>query len=62
MIILSSTHMSGDRYEQEYRKEAFDVKWQVTLGPNIMDFENKLVEYRWTTLKSTLLGRTVYII
>jgi dTDP-4-amino-4,6-dideoxygalactose transaminase len=42
-IWLSSPHMGGD--EESYVKEAFDTNWIAPLGPNVIEFENDLVNY-----------------
>lgn len=41
-IFLSSPHMSEERYEQEYIKEAFDTNWIAPLGKNVTEFENEM--------------------
>ena len=41
-IYLCLAHMSDERLEQKYIKEAFDTNWVVPLGPNVNDFEKDL--------------------
>ena len=40
-IYLASPHMSGEGYEMEYIKEAFDTNWIAPLGANVTGFENE---------------------
>ena len=42
-INLSLAKMSG--LEQNFIKEAFDTNWVVPLGPNVVGFENDLMDY-----------------
>lgn len=42
-ILLSAPHMGGD--ELNYVKSAFDRNWIMPLGPNVTEFENKVVHY-----------------
>ena len=44
-IFLSSPHMSKERYEQKYIKEAFDTNWIAPLGENVNKFEEELASY-----------------
>lgn len=44
-IYLSSPHMSEERYEQKYVKEAFDTNWIAPLGENVNKFEEELANY-----------------
>lgn len=44
-ILLSSPHMSDERYEQAFVKEAFDTNWIAPLGANVTGFENELAEF-----------------
>lgn len=44
-IFLSSPHMSDERYEQEYIREAFDTNWIAPLGKNVNEFETELASY-----------------
>ena len=44
-IFLSSPHMSEERYEQKYVKEAFDTNWIAPLGENVNKFEEELANY-----------------
>ncbi len=44
-IWLSSPHMSDERYEQEYVKEAFETNWIAPLGPNVNGFEDEICDY-----------------
>ncbi|MGF3141087.1 DegT/DnrJ/EryC1/StrS family aminotransferase [Facklamia sp. P13064] len=41
-ILLSSPHMSEERYEQAYVQEAFDTNWIAPLGANVDGFEKEL--------------------
>ena len=41
-IYLCLAHMSDERLEQKYIKEAFDTNWVVPLGPNVNGFEKDL--------------------
>ena len=41
-IYLCLAHMSEERWEQKYVKEAFDTNWGVPLGPNVNGFEEDL--------------------
>ena len=45
MIYLCLAHMSEERLEQKYIKEAFDTNWVVPLGPNVNAFEAQLKEF-----------------
>lgn len=40
-IYLSSPHMSDEKYEQEYIKDAFDTNWIAPLGTNVNEFEKE---------------------
>ena len=42
MIYLCLAHMSEDKMEQKYVKEAFDTNWVVPMGPNVNAFEQDL--------------------
>ena len=42
MIYLCLAHMSEDKIEQKYVKEAFDTNWVVPMGPNVNAFEQDL--------------------
>ncbi|MGB4435799.1 MAG: DegT/DnrJ/EryC1/StrS family aminotransferase, partial [Acetomicrobium sp.] len=44
-IWLSSPHMSGEGYELQYVKEAFDTNWIAPLGPNVDAFEKELAAW-----------------
>ena len=44
-IYLCLAHMSEDRVEQKYMKEAFDTNWVVPLGPNVNGFEADLEKF-----------------
>ena len=44
-IWLSSPHMSKEKYEEKFVKEAFDTNWLSTVGENINEFENSVKEY-----------------
>ena len=41
-IYLSSPHMSGQGYEMQYIKEAFDTNWIAPLGKNVDEFEKEI--------------------
>lgn len=43
-IFLSSPHMSGEGYEQQYVQEAFDTNWIAPLGKNVDGFEAEMAE------------------
>ena len=43
-IFLSSPHISEERYEQGFIKEAFDTNWIAPLGKNVIEFEKEMVE------------------
>jgi hypothetical protein len=42
-IWLSLAQMSG--YEMQFIQSAFDTNWIAPLGPNVIDFENRLEKY-----------------
>ena len=44
-IYLASPHMSEEKYEEKYVKEAFDTNWLSTVGENINEFENAVKNY-----------------
>lgn len=44
-IYLASPHMSDEKYEEKYVKEAFDTNWLSTVGENINEFEVAVKEY-----------------
>ena len=44
-IYLASPHMSGEGYEQQYVKEAFDTNWIAPLGKNVNEFEKEFASY-----------------
>lgn len=44
-IYLSSPHMSDEKYEEKYVKEAFDTNWLSTIGENLNKFEESVREY-----------------
>ncbi len=44
-IYLASPHMSNEKYEEKYVKEAFDTNWLSTVGENINKFEESVREY-----------------
>ncbi|MBR1467640.1 MAG: aminotransferase class I/II-fold pyridoxal phosphate-dependent enzyme [Bacteroidaceae bacterium] len=41
-IYLCLAHMSDDKMEEKYVKEAFDTNWVVPMGPNVNAFEKDL--------------------
>lgn len=44
-IYLCLAHMSEDKIEEKYVKEAFDTNWIVPLGPNVNGFEEDLKNF-----------------
>lgn len=44
-IYLASPHMSDEKYEEKYVKEAFDTNWLSTVGENINEFEKSVRDY-----------------
>ncbi|MBQ7410829.1 MAG: aminotransferase class I/II-fold pyridoxal phosphate-dependent enzyme [Clostridia bacterium] len=44
-IYLASPHMSEEKYEEKYVKEAFDTNWLSTVGENINEFEKSVRDY-----------------
>ncbi len=44
-IYLASPHMSDQKYEEKYVKEAFDTNWLSTVGKNINEFEESVKKY-----------------
>ena len=44
-LYLCAPHMSGEGYEQEYIREAFDTNWVAPLGRNVDGFEEELARY-----------------
>lgn len=44
-IYLASPHMSDEKYEEKFVKEAFDTNWLSTVGENINEFENSVKNY-----------------
>lgn len=44
-IYLASPHMSEEKYEEKYVKEAFDTNWLSTVGENINKFEESVRDY-----------------
>ena len=44
-IYLSSPHMSDEKYEKKFIKEAFDTNWIAPLGENVNKFEEELARY-----------------
>ena len=44
-IYLCLAHMSENKMEEKYVKEAFDTNWVVPLGPNVNGFEKDLEEF-----------------
>lgn len=44
-IWLASPHMSSEKYEEKFVKEAFDTNWLSTIGENINQFENSVKDY-----------------
>ena len=44
-IYLASPHMSDEKLEEKYVKEAFDTNWLSTVGENIDEFEKSVENY-----------------
>lgn len=44
-IYLASPHMSDEKYEEKFVKEAFNTNWLSTVGENINEFEKSVREY-----------------
>lgn len=44
-IWLASPHMSKEKYEEKFVKEAFDTNWLTTIGENINQFEDSVQKY-----------------
>ena len=44
-IYLASPHMSDEKYEEKYVKEAFDTNWLSTIGENINEFEGAVEKH-----------------
>lgn len=44
-IYLASPHMSEEKYEEKYVKEAFDTNWLSTVGENLNKFEESVRNY-----------------
>lgn len=44
-IWLASPHMSDEKYEEKFVKEAFDTNWLSTVGENINQFEKSVKDY-----------------
>lgn len=44
-IYLASPHMSDEKLEEKYVKEAFDTNWLSTVGENINKFEESVEKY-----------------
>lgn len=44
-IYLASPHMSEEKHEEKYVKEAFDTNWLSTVGENLNEFEKSVREY-----------------
>lgn len=44
-IYLASPHMSEEKYEEKYVKEAFDTNWLSTVGENLNEFEKSVRDY-----------------
>ena len=60
-IYLSSPHMSDERYEQEYIKQAFETNWIAPLGENVNKFEEELSEYVGSKYAAALSAGTAAI-
>lgn len=60
-IWLSSPHMSDERYEQKYIKEAFDTNWIAPLGANVNGFEQELAEKVGSKHAAALVSGTAAI-
>ncbi|THB60165.1 aminotransferase class I/II-fold pyridoxal phosphate-dependent enzyme [Vagococcus silagei] len=44
-ILLSSPHMSDEKFEEQFVQEAFDTNWIAPLGKNVDGFEKELAQY-----------------
>ncbi len=44
-IYLASPHMSDEKYEEKFVKEAFDTNWLSTVGENLNKFEESVRSY-----------------
>lgn len=44
-IYLASPHMSDEKYEEKFVKEAFDTNWLSTVGENLNKFEESVRNY-----------------
>ena len=55
-IYLCLAHMSDERYEQKYVKEAFDTNWVVPMGPNVNAFEEDLRKFVTGNDESAVYG------
>lgn len=60
-IFLASPHMSDEKYEQKYVKEAFDTNWIAPLGENVNKFEEELASYVRTKNAAALSAGTAAI-
>lgn len=58
IIYLCLAHMSEERLEQKYVKEAFDTNWVVPLGPNVNAFEEELRRFVIVNTKSDILSKS----
>ncbi|MCB6994501.1 aminotransferase class I/II-fold pyridoxal phosphate-dependent enzyme [bacterium 210820-DFI.6.37] len=60
-IFLSSPHMSEERYEQAFVKEAFDTNWIAPLGKNVDGFEQEIMEKTGVKAAAALTSGTAAI-
>ena len=58
-IYLCLAHMSEERVEQKYVKEAFDTNWVVPMGPNVNAFEQELSDFANTNSDGSKLNHKV---
>ena len=58
-IYLCLAHMSEERVEQKYVKEAFDTNWVVPMGPNVNAFEQALSDFANTNSDGSKLNHKV---
>ncbi len=57
-ISLATPHMSDERFEQKFIKEAFDTNWIAPLGANVTGFEDDICEYTGAKAAAALVSGT----
>jgi len=60
-ISLATPHMSEEKFEQEYIKEAFDTNWIAPLGANVTGFEREVREFTGSKASAALSAGTAAI-